>query len=254
MFIPSSWLMGVTTYLTTDLAAIPLLWVIPLAIYLVSFILAFARSGGRAVRIVGGFLPYLVALLALVMSAGFPHVIWIPLHLAAFFAGSVACHGALARARPAAELASVFYVAIAAGGLLGGIFTALVAPVVFNRVVEYPLAVILGSMAAGLSDVGLPRLAFRAWLRELLLPAAVLLLTAVLATNQSGLAESFIGVLGVMIASGLGLLATVTARLPPAAVCALRRGRAGGQWALQWHERPLDSRRAQFLRGGAGDS
>ena len=92
VFIPSSWLLGVTTYLTTDLAAIPLLWVIPLAIYLVSFILAFARSGARAVRIVSGFLPYLVALLALVTSAGFPHVIWIPLHLAAFFAGSVACH------------------------------------------------------------------------------------------------------------------------------------------------------------------
>ena len=156
VFIPSSWLMGVTTYLTTDLAAIPLLWVIPLAIYLLSFILAFARFGARAVSVMSWLLPYLVALLVLVMSAGFAHAVWIPLHLAAFFAGCVACHGALARARPAAEHASTFYVAIATGGLLGGIFTALVAPVVFSRVVEYPLAVILACVAAPLADAELP--------------------------------------------------------------------------------------------------
>ena len=61
VFIPSSWLMGVTAYLTTDLAAIPLLWVIPLAIYLLSFVLAFARPTGRVVRFLGGLLPYFVA-------------------------------------------------------------------------------------------------------------------------------------------------------------------------------------------------
>ena len=144
--------MGVTTYLTTDLAAIPLLWVIPLAIYLLSFILAFAQFGAHAVNFMSRLLPYLVAPLVLIMSAGFPHAVWIPLHLAAFFAGCVACHGALARARPAAEHASTFYVAIAVGGLLGGIFTALVAPLVFNRVVEYPLAVILAMLAARPGD------------------------------------------------------------------------------------------------------
>ena len=78
--------MGVTTYLTTDLAAIPLLWVIPLAIYLLSFILAFAQFGAHAVNFMSRLLPYLVAPLVLVMSAGFPHAWgWILLHLAAFF-------------------------------------------------------------------------------------------------------------------------------------------------------------------------
>ena len=132
--------MGVTTYLTTDLAAIPLLWVIPLIIYLLSFILAFARSGAPVVRVTSRLLPYVIAPLVLVMSAGFAHAVWIPLHLGAFFVGCIACHGALAQARPTAARASTFYLIIAAGGLLGGVFTALVAPLVFTRVVEYPLA------------------------------------------------------------------------------------------------------------------
>ncbi len=215
VFIPSSWLMGVTTYLTTDLAAIPLLWVIPLAIYLLSFILAFAQFGARAVNFMSRLLPYLVAPLVLIMSAGFPHAVWIPLHLAAFFAGCVACHGALARARPGGEHASTFYVAIAVGGLLGGIFTALVAPLVFSGVVEYPLAVILAILAAPPGGSELRRPSLRDVLRDLVLPGTVLLLTAILTTNQAGVAESVMGVLAVVIASGLGLLATVTARRRP---------------------------------------
>jgi hypothetical protein len=213
--IPSSWLMGVTAYLTTDLAAIPLLWVIPLAIYLFSFILAFSRLAPRAIRVASELLPYLVAALALVMSAGFVHLVWIPLHLAAFFVGCVACHGALAGARPAAMLVSTFYVTIAAGGLLGGVFTALVAPMVFSRVVEYPLAIILACVAAPAAGAAVPRPTLWGSRRELLLPGVVFALTAVLATNQIGLAESALGVVGIMIASGLGLLATVTARRRP---------------------------------------
>ena len=75
VFIPSSWLMGVTTYLTTDLAAIPLFWTIPLAIYLLSFIFAFAHSGAGVVRAATWLLPYVVVPLVLVMSAGFAHVV-----------------------------------------------------------------------------------------------------------------------------------------------------------------------------------
>src|SRR6185437_7380906 len=120
VFIPSSWLMGVTSYLTTDLAPMPMLWVIPLALYLLSFIVAFAGPDATAVRRAGMVLPILVLPLALVLSAGFVHAVWIPLHLLAFFAGAVACHGALARLRPPARRLSVFYVAIAVGGLMGG--------------------------------------------------------------------------------------------------------------------------------------
>jgi hypothetical protein len=214
-FITSSWLMGVTTYLTTDLAAIPLLWVIPLIVYLLSFILAFARSGAPVVRATSKLLPYVIAPLVLVMSAGFAHAVWIPLHLGAFFVGCVACHGALAQARPAAARASMFYLAIAAGGLLGGVFTALVAPLVFTRALEYPLAIILACALTPGFEMRAQRPLIREWLHNLLVPGIVFLVTAILVTNQVGLAESLLGVLGVMIASGLGLLACVTARRRP---------------------------------------
>jgi hypothetical protein len=215
VFIPSSWLMGVTTYMTTDLAAVPLLWVIPLALYLLSFILAFAGSASGLVRLAARALPILVVPLVLVMCAGFVHAFWIPLHLLAFFAGSVACHGALASRRPAARHLSTFYVTIALGGLLGGVFTALIAPAVFNRIVEYPLAVVLACLIAPGFEGRPGRRTRKEWLTDLLLPGAVFLLAALLTTDQAGLADSVLGVLGVMIASGLGFYACATARRRP---------------------------------------
>ncbi len=215
VFIPSSWLMGVTTYLTTDLAPMPLLWVIPLALYLLSFIVAFAGPDSPAVRLAARFLPFLVLPLALVLSAGFVHGLWIPLHLLSFFAGAVACHGALARRRPAAPSLSSFYLTIALGGLLGGVFNAILAPLLFNRVVEYPLAIVLGSAVAVAPDA-IDRISTRDRLPGDLLPSgAVFLLTALLATNRGGLADSVPGVLGVMVASGLAFYALTTARRRP---------------------------------------
>jgi hypothetical protein len=215
VFIPASWLMGVTAYLTTDLASIPLMWIMPLALYLLSFILAFARSTARLVRAATQSLPYLIVPLVLVMTAGFIHFIWIPLHLITFFAGSLACHGALARLRPPARNLSAFYVIIALGGLLGGTWNALVAPVVFNRVVEYPLALVLACLAApgferhhdggGGKD--------RLW--DLLFAGVVFLLVVIVATNQAGTGDSILGILSVMVASGLGILSCVTAQGKP---------------------------------------
>jgi hypothetical protein len=214
VFIPSSWLMGVTTYLTTDLAPIPLFWTIPLALYLLSFIAAFARQGEGIVRRASRVFPYVVVPLLLVMSAGFVHLFWIPLHLLAFLCGSLACHGSLARSRPAARHATVFYVIMAAGGFLGGIFNALVAPLVFSRVVEYPLAVTLACLVApNLGSVQVGR-GLKAWLSDLSLPLIVLL-TAILVTNQAGLADSPLGILAVIAAAGLGTLACVTAGSRP---------------------------------------
>ncbi|MGP0062603.1 MAG: spermidine synthase [Isosphaeraceae bacterium] len=215
VFIPSSWLMGVTTYLTTDLAAMPLLWVIPLALYLLSFIIAFARSSSGLVRLASRALPLLVLPLVLVLTAGFVHAFWIPLHLLVFLAGAVACHGALAHLRPPARSLSTFYVAIAVGGLLGGIFNALIAPLIFSRVIEYPMVVVLACLVApGMGRIQVPR-GRKEWFVDLMLPVTVFVLTAALATNQGGLADSLAGVLGVMAASGLGLYACVTAGRRP---------------------------------------
>jgi hypothetical protein len=215
VFVPSSWLLGVTTYLTTDLAPVPLLWIIPLALYLLSFILAFARTGAKTARAAQAMLPYVVIPWVLVMSAGFVHAAWVPLHLAAFFIGALACHAALAHARPPAADATIFYLTVAVGGLLGGLFNAIIAPLVFHRIVEYPLAVVLACLIATRDDWRLSDYGLKTWLGELVVPAIVFLLAAVLASNQAGLADSFVGVLGVIIASGLGLYACVKARRRP---------------------------------------
>ena len=160
-------------------------------------------------------LPYLIVPLVLVMIAGFVHILWIPLHLMAFFAGSLACHGALAEMRPPARDLSVFYVTIALGGLLGGIWNALVAPLIFDRVVEYPLALILVCLAAPGFEARDRSTRWEARLGDLLFAGVVFLLTVMLATNQAGLGDSVLGVLGVMVASGLGVLSCVTARRRP---------------------------------------
>jgi hypothetical protein len=215
VFVPSSWLMGVTTYLTTDMASIPLFWIMPLALYLLSFIVAFARMAAQVVRAANALLPYLVLLLVLVLSAGLGHVLWIPLHLLVFFVGSVACHGALARSRPSVRHASAFYVTIATGGLLGGVWTALVAPLVFNRVVEYPLAVVLACLVAPGIKCRQEGRALKELAGDWIFAGIVFVLVSIVATNQLGLADSVVGVLGVMIASGMGILACLTAGRRP---------------------------------------
>jgi hypothetical protein len=215
VFVPSSWLMSVTTYVTTDLAAIPLLWVIPLALYLLSFIIAFSGSLAGLVRLAERALPFLVVPLALVMMAGFVHALWLPLHLLTFFVGAIACHGALARQRPAARHLSTFYVTIALGGLLGGVFNALIAPVLFTRVVEYPMTMVLACLVVPGLDGRLRREGREHKLGIVLLAGTVFLLAALLTTNQAGLAESVLGVIGVMVASGLGFYACMTAQHRP---------------------------------------
>lgn len=210
--VPSSWLMGVTSYLTTDLAPMPMLWVVPLALYLLSFIVAFAGPDSRFVRLASGSIPMLVLPLALVLGAGFVHAAWIPLHLLAFFAGAVACHGALARRRPHARDLGPYYVAIAFGGLLGGVFNAIIAPVIFDRIVEYPMAIVVGSLL-GLG-MAIPS-SRRGWTDELILPAFVFAIAAMLVTNLGGLADSAVGGLALALASGLGVLAMVKARRRP---------------------------------------
>jgi hypothetical protein len=143
-FIPSSLMLGLTMYLTTDIAAIPLLWVIPLALYLLTFILTFARRPvlrhSRMIRA----LPMAVVILALAMSvSSVTQPIFIPIHLLTFFLAAMVCHGELVRLRPSHEHLTAFYLAMSCGGVVGGLFNALVAPMIFDRVVEYPLALVL---------------------------------------------------------------------------------------------------------------
>ncbi|HKG15109.1 MAG TPA: fused MFS/spermidine synthase [Pyrinomonadaceae bacterium] len=146
-FVPSSLVLGVTTYVTTDLVAVPLLWVVPLALYLLSFVVVFARRRVVPRGLAAKVLPGSAVMLALVYLSGATRPAWflILFHLLFLFTSALVCHGRLADERPDARHLSEFYLWLAIGGALGGLFNALVAPLVFRTVVEYPLVIILAS-------------------------------------------------------------------------------------------------------------
>lgn len=149
-FVPSSLMLGVTTTLTTDIAPIPLLWSLPLSVYLISFILVFAphARAGRLQRAVEFALPAVVVLISALLLLEVRGPIWlvVPAHLGGFFVVAVACHGALARDRPPARRLTEFYLLISLGGALGGVFNAIVAPALFDSLAEYPVVLVLSAL------------------------------------------------------------------------------------------------------------
>jgi len=144
-FAPSSLLLAVTSYIATDVASVPLLWVGPLSIYLMTFVVAFSPSAERVRGLARRFMPLavIVLTLALVAQMNQPLSYAIPVHLVTFAIVALFCHGELARDRPPAGHLTAFYFWIALGGMLGGLFNALLAPVLFVGVAEYPLVLAL---------------------------------------------------------------------------------------------------------------
>jgi len=146
-FIPSSMMLGVTYFLTTDIAPVPLLWVIPLLIYLGTFIIAFSSHCPGFV-----FIEKLALIAVLVFPIGYylhaPTSIAtsMPLNLYVLFAVSLYCHTLLAETRPSVKHLTAFYAWISVGGVMGGLFNAMIAPNIFSDFTEYPLAVILVAM------------------------------------------------------------------------------------------------------------
>jgi spermidine synthase/type IV secretory pathway VirB3-like protein len=138
-FIPSSLMLGVTEYLTTDIASVPLLWVFPLGLYLLSFVLVFSRFPVnrliyRAIIPGATLLVLAITYADLVSIAGL-----VLLHLWLFFTIAVYFHGELAADRPSKEHLTEFYIWMSVGGALGGLFNALVAPAIFDWMVDYYL-------------------------------------------------------------------------------------------------------------------
>lgn len=142
--VPSSLLMGVTTFITADIAPVPLLWIVPLALYLLTFIVAFSwlRNGTQPRFNTIIFLAAIVWCIVHRMQATDPLWLFVLIHLTVFTVLALAAHAKLSAKRPAPESLTTFYLAIAAGGAIGGAFNALVAPAIFNSYIEYPLALI----------------------------------------------------------------------------------------------------------------
>lgn len=186
--IPSSLLLGVTTTLSTDVAVVPLLWVAPLVLYLGTCVVAFSRRPVVSLRVATIALPLLVVPVAVAMIAQATEPVWIvaPLHLAAFTAMALVCHSRLAAERPHADGLTLFYLCLAIGGAIGGLFNALVAPVVFPVPVEYPLAIVAACLIKPYRDV--PVAAARPAVRDVLYPAALAaaMVALILATRRIG--------------------------------------------------------------------
>ncbi len=141
-FVPTSTMMGATTVLTTDVASIPMLWVLPLSAYLITFILAF----GRVRRLSASGLFRMSALLFASTGVAFAigtsgAIAGVGSHLFAVFAIGLVCHGRLSHGRPSATRLTEFFMIISIGGVLAGLFNTLVAPLLFTTTVEYPLVV-----------------------------------------------------------------------------------------------------------------
>jgi hypothetical protein len=147
--IPASWLSSITTYATTEVAPLPLLWIVPLAIYLASFVVVFSSAGRRSRRLEPALATAAIVAVAWLLGGNVREPTWVVLagHSVAFFTICVGLHGRLVDARPPAAQLTEFSLAMATGGALGGLFNALVAPLLFDAHHEFPLAV---AAAAGL--------------------------------------------------------------------------------------------------------
>jgi hypothetical protein len=143
--IPVMMMLGVTRHVADEIASFPLLWIVPLALYLLTFIVAFGGRGASLEPLMGR-LARLLIIPALLSMFRVPVPLWlvIVVHLALFFALAMILHQKLYASRPRTEELTDFYVYLSVGGALGGVFVVIVAPMVFNAIYEYPLAIALG--------------------------------------------------------------------------------------------------------------
>jgi SAM-dependent methyltransferase len=179
-FVPSSFFLALTTHLTTDIAAVPLLWIGPLVLYLLSFTMVFGRRSILPHSVLVRWQPIGLILLAVVdfwgPSASAPWLL--PFHLLVFFATALVCHGELARTKPPAARLTDFYLCLAVGGVLGGVFNAVVAPAFFDSILEYPITLLLACAVRPRTSE--PELSRRAWYRDaalIVFGCAILLVT-----------------------------------------------------------------------------
>ncbi len=154
-FVPSSLMLGVTTYFSTDIAALPLLWTVPLTLYLFSFIIVFSRVPAVVHKVTTFAVPFGLALVLFLLFSGAAKSVGtaVTLHLTVFFIVAIAFHGELASRRPSPKYLSGFFLYMSLGGALGGIFNGFLAPLLFSTVAEYPFtltaaAVLLLTFAA----------------------------------------------------------------------------------------------------------
>lgn len=206
-FVPSSLMLGVTQFITTDVAAVPLLWVIPLSLYLLTFTIVFARRPliphVASLVLMPVALAGLVAVMALQINKPLAAIVGV--HLFAFFFVAMMCHGEMAKDRPPVRYLTEFYLLMSVGGVLGGFFNAIVAPSIFPLVLEYPLALALA--AALYPGQWRPRSGY-SWGFDVLAPAllVLLLMWAIALERKYGMTSSIAARSQLIVAASIGIL------------------------------------------------
>ncbi len=233
--VPSGLMLATSTFLTTDIVAMPLLWVIPLGLYLLSFSVAFAHNRAPA-DVITRIAPITILLFGGVMIAGYQERPYFnaAVALLLLFMASTALHTALYRARPEPDRLTEFYLAMSVGGALGGVFAGLIAPVVFDWTYEYPLLILAAGALAPQTFLAkhVRDLWWTAW--PVAFGALVTVIALLFVLRQYGPADLF-GEgrqgLAFLVVAAVGL-ATIGARLPYVVLLASALVLFGGYRAL----------------------
>jgi hypothetical protein len=181
--VPSGLLIAVTAHISTDVAAAPLLWVLPLSLYLLTWVLVFQSRPLLPHKWMLLAQPLAIAGVVVLLAFGGEQNLLLTLggHQLCFFVIAMACHGELARTRPAAKYLTGFYVALSFGGMVGGLFAGLIAPFAFSWVAEYPILLALAALCRPSGHERLPR--WSRWYWPLLAALAVALIVPTYSTT-----------------------------------------------------------------------
>lgn len=209
--VPSGLLIAVTAHISTDVAAAPLLWVLPLSLYLLTWVLVFQSRPLLPHAWMLALQPLAIAGVVILLAVGGEQNLLLTLggHQLCFFIIAMACHGELARTRPAARYLTGFYVALSFGGMLGGLFAGLVAPFTFSWIAEYPILLALAALCRpAAKGERLPYVTRWYWLA-----LAALALALIVPAETTGKVTAYLQAHRVWAAGAVGVLAALLALL-----------------------------------------
>jgi hypothetical protein len=202
--VPSGLLIAVTAHISTDVAAAPLLWVLPLSLYLLTWVLVFQSRPLLPHKWMLMLQPLAIAGVIALLAVGGEQNLLLTLggHQLGFFLIAMACHGELARTRPAAKYLTGFYVALSFGGMVGGLFAGLIAPFAFSWVAEYPILLALAALCRPATQEWWPR-----WGRWYWPFLAVFEIALLVPAWHDGHIQDWFEIHRVWVAGGVGALA-----------------------------------------------
>jgi hypothetical protein len=207
--VPSGLLIAVTAHISTDVAAAPLLWVLPLSLYLLTWVLVFQSRPLLPHKWMLMLQPLAIAGDVVLLAVGGEQNLLLTLggHQLCFFVIAMACHGELARTRPPAKYLTGFYVALSFGGMLGGLFAGLISPYAFSWIAEYPILLALAALCRPPTDERWSR--WSRWYWPLLAALAI----ALMAPTYRDFGKMFAWLEGhrVWVAGSVGVLAGLAA-------------------------------------------